>query len=327
MCCSQVSVSLRNLTLVPQISIHHGRDAGYVIVIKLPPSTTFRNQRPAIELQTTSSTALAKSLSPTHSTRPTSFLDLPGELRTVIYEDILDYPKKATHLTSCALVGGCGSPRLLQQAHYDKLIAIHGWPGPLQAFNPISDNLAIARVNKGIAAEVLPILYGTTFTFINLDQLNIFLKAIKNNAKYLRDIQLAGPCLHSLMPWVTAEDFTKLHAATSLRSITIPHLHLCGDRRSSSQMTAGRETIPAFVDLILPLVLQRHPTLEDGSILDFLKVAKSARCNWCREKKDLCLEGMNLRIAWASDEMEALFQEVRSKLRSSLAEALGIQES
>lgn len=257
----------------------------------------------------------------THSTRLTSFLDLPAELRNAIYEAILDFAQEVIHIT---LIDRRKSSVVLRQTRRYKLDRVEGgWYNTLKSLSPTSNNLAIALVNKQTACEALPFLYATAFAFSSLNQLNVFLGTIKDNAKHIRDIQLTGADLCDTR--VPAQDFTKLLAANSLRSITIPHLHLCVGRFGAPWPIRTRVTIPTFVDLVIPLLLRRQQTLKQGSILDFVKIAKSDHGCDCVDE-EWCLEYSDCGAMCDSDETETLFQEVKTKLRASIADALGVQE-
>lgn len=268
------------------------------------------------------------------------FLDLPPEIRNMIYGLLIDQPKAVT-ISSYKPIGKERRPMPLpstsagyvsRRAHTrdrknGKLLYDQPHPRPHN----------LLRVCKQVQVETGFLLYGeTTFSFCNWSDASLFLSDIGSMRRFLRRIQFP---MRSKGFSKSRSVIKKVKDATDLQSFTIDHSKICPSARYHGRGWYG---IVSFVHAVKPVLsaLQKRG-IDDGDLLDIFKVgshpASTFKCSHCGSDPQTCYF---CRVGTQHDktctgnghcrtdckELEAHCADLDEELRAALAKALGIEE-
>ena len=161
-----------------------------------------------------------KPLDPTRLT----FLDLPGELRNLVYDAVANAigpnifvevrafeglsPLRAVHTATAA-----GEYR--HARHEDERVGRSLRTG----------KLAISETSRQIASESLPFMYKHTFVFMETYDLDVFLRDIGQQRKYVRHVELLRH--RSLPRHIAQKTFSGLLSASNLTTLELDHRTIC----------------------------------------------------------------------------------------------------
>ncbi|KAK0365501.1 hypothetical protein LTR02_004629 [Friedmanniomyces endolithicus] len=148
------------------------------------------------------------------------FLDLPPEIRTMVYGMML---KGTTATVIVSTYKPNHRPRRpcgvtfrdkLQHGEYDWDPVTCNWLGMERSFT------SLFRVNKLILAEAASVFYSNTFDFESTKAMHLFLETIGSMRPYLRSLRLTG--VHAYDDRVRRAIFGLLESAKDLRTIYLP---------------------------------------------------------------------------------------------------------
>ncbi|KAK4900240.1 hypothetical protein LTR27_002464 [Elasticomyces elasticus] len=249
------------------------------------------------------------------------FMDLPPELRKMVY-DILLPEVKAIEIQRHKVVHEPWRP--VRASFTDKVAhrpmklesATGKWIGQ------VPSSFALLRVSKQLLAETAPVAYGANvFELDCFRDAEIFLETISGMRLYVKAIKFGR---HAYEKSKARGIFDFLTDAVNLRSIRIKHHTFCsGD--GNDYCTAG---VTEFVKMCRPAIEKMHKARKTDSVavpvLDLLQVDAPQLCYHCKKK-----DGGNCTGCCGSrpcSEAEEHRVEVAGELRARLAKALGIKE-
>jgi len=255
------------------------------------------------------------------------FLDLPPELRKMVYDMLLvesawpGYIDIESHKP-------VGKPRrpvrtgFRRRAHrgMDWNPTVGKWVG-----QTIS-NLSLLRVNKQMLSETAPVVYGqNTFKFSHMKYADIFLKTVSSNCRYLRYFQL-GEYAYDVAKAPAV--FTMLTAATSLRKLTIAHRNICQSIGTQYYQRYRRTTMKMFVAQCMPLLKARHEAQDEAddvvNVLDLITIGTRGcmRCSKPQLSAGICI---TTECGVSCQESAKHQEETVASLRGMIAEELDIE--
>lgn len=259
------------------------------------------------------------------------FLDLPPELRKMVYGLLLIESDRKITMYTHKPVGQPRRPvrdsfrsnRRHKGLQWDKITG--KWLASLPSTS------GVLCINKQIYSETVPIAYGANkFEFSKVLDLEVFLTAIGRMRKYLRHVSLDDR--HFLRSKVRSI-MSQLLESKSLRSITFNHLMFC-DRSTWSAWSRHRNTttMESFVDLCQPFLVRAHKKRkkddEAVDVQDLFQIKPSSKCYWCSasEQDGKERECFNLRCSdKPCREKDAHDAELATKVRTLLATAVGVK--
>ncbi|KAK5703483.1 hypothetical protein LTR17_022083 [Elasticomyces elasticus] len=252
------------------------------------------------------------------------FLDLPPELRTMVYEfsfasePIAMSSHKVTHERKRSVVSTflrtTGTPH--EGMTFDKA---HGkWIGQ------VPSSFSLLRVNKQLHQETAPVAYGNTFSFGLMSDAVVFLQDIGDMREHLKGLAL-GP--RSYRKTKVRPIFNFLADAKHLRSIRLSHDIVC-----SIYIEYGlRMSLKQFIEVGRPTLKEMHTARKDSElavpVLDLIKIDPPEKCYFC--KKSNKTKGHCATLGCCDlpcGEAETHNAEVAATARVQLAEMLGIKE-
>ncbi|KAK4900248.1 hypothetical protein LTR27_002472 [Elasticomyces elasticus] len=257
------------------------------------------------------------------------FMDLPPELRKMVYELVLlDEKSKKITIDSYKPIGQLRRP--VQQGFrwthrngphhgltWDK--AKGKWLGQKRS------NLGVMRVSHQMREETAPFVYGLqNFHCLDMSAMEVFFETIGDMRGYLKHLSLDT---YGYKPSKSHTIFRLLRDAKSLRSITISHDMLCDDKRTYHH--GKRTTVEGLVGEAAPMLKALHNSREDDktavSVFDIIKIERSKICFQCEKFKDKpSYKCSNMACGYSCSEIEKHHSDFKARLRAAIAKALGI---
>ncbi len=208
-------------------------------------------------------------------------MDLPMELRTIIYNLVLIKPTPTPiQIVSFKVPSRDRRPvqrgRQLRIGHegltWDKQ------QGKWLRMAPSS--LAITQVNREVSAEALEVVYGSnTFVFPETSDMDTFIRTIGSNERFVRYHEVPGES--SWTDKRSSKIFRSLPPLANLRSIKINHRVVCSTLRA-----VGGVTFDGFISDVMPFLRALHNTIRQKdlsyTVLDVVKFVQDAQvCSGC----------------------------------------------
>lgn len=252
------------------------------------------------------------------------FLDLPPELRGMIYDLLLQEPEGIAIRTHKP-VGLARRPvrstfrtAAHKEMQWDKLSG--KWIGQKPS------NFSLLRVNRQIRDEAAAVAYGNhAFNFSDMAATVIFLETIGSMRKHLRHIGLyLAQYKHGKAPRI----FSLLKDAEGLCSLRIDHHAICHNfyyYRYDCDSSAEVFVMVHCSAMLKALHKARKERTDMIDVRDIIKVGKSGQCYHCRSvKKKDC----DTKIACGAlcKDHEKHDEELAAEIRALVAKAVGIVE-
>ncbi|KAK4541854.1 hypothetical protein LTR36_007386 [Oleoguttula mirabilis] len=246
------------------------------------------------------------------------FLDLPAELRGMVYDLLLHESEDISMVTHKPV----GLPRrpvrssfrtgLHKSMQWEKLSG--KWIGQT------ASNFSLMRVSKQLREEAAAVVYGNhTFRFSEMSATLIFLQTIGDMRKHLRQLTLNDRYYKGTKG---RPIFKLLKEATSFRSLTFSHGLLC-----SSRWYRAIE-MESLVSDCLPLLEALHEEQKiDSSIADprdIITVTNATKCYQCESKSGQCVKGACGK-ADSCKELKKHDEQLATEIRGLVADKLGIE--
>lgn len=175
---------------------------------------------------------------------------------------------------------------------------------------PTINKFAIARANRQLATEVLPIIYGgNTFQFDNVSDLNTFLFEIDTKRSLLRNLRIRDPC-----GWNTGRNgYSRIlfRLWTTMNLKTIEFNTLCVG--STHPPGDDRIQIRTFVEHIRPFLRRWYEVNEAGTgtrrVLDVVQFFEDRQCVQCASRSRICRHDVETQVATVSENFRGLIEE------------------
>ncbi|KAK3616387.1 hypothetical protein LTR56_025988 [Elasticomyces elasticus] len=230
-------------------------------------------------------------LMPVKITEYFPFMDLPPELRKMVYELVLLDEKtkqitidsyKPPGLPRRAVQSGFRSSRRGGPHHgltWDK--AKGKWLGQKPT------NMGLLRVSHQVRHETAPFVYGLqTFHCLDMSAMEIFLQTIGSDMRgYLKHLPFNE---YGYKPGKEYPIFRLLRDAKSLRRMTFPHDLICTDKKTWH--FGKRISLESLVHAAAPMLKALHETREDDDaavpVFDIIELEKPRICYQCQKHKD-----------------------------------------
>lgn len=158
-----------------------------------------------------------------------TFLDLPVEMRTLIYTYVLADPKAkdSTHIT---LVRHKKRRSELYQhkPSVNRSVKDEGeYDRESKTYKPYIGRTAILQTNKQIHKEGLEVLYDRRLVFRSFRELRDILPLIGDGVKHLRDVEIETDGYN---PTLAKSVLASLSASGGLRKVRLSHIDICSIR-------------------------------------------------------------------------------------------------
>ncbi|KAK5674921.1 hypothetical protein LTS10_012333 [Elasticomyces elasticus] len=258
-------------------------------------------------------------LEPVNNKNYFRFMDLPPELRKMVYEILLS-EVNAIEIETHKVVREDRRP--VRKGFGDKVAhntmkwesATGKWIGQ------VPSTFALLRVSKQLLNETAPVAYGSNV--FNLDCFKVaelFLKTISSMRQYFRAVQFGQ---YAYQKAKARGIFDFLADAVKLRSITIKHRTVCAGERYH------RSSPNELVEMCWAAFQKMHTVRKTDSnavpVLDLLQIDLPRLCFACKEENGGNCEGCC--GSRPCSEVEEHGGEVAGQFRVRLAGALGIEE-
>ncbi|KAK5121645.1 hypothetical protein LTR85_004817 [Meristemomyces frigidus] len=263
-------------------------------------------------------------LEPVTPTEYFRFLDLPPELRGMVYDLLLQQPEERIIMDTYKPVGqprrpvraGFRSKHTHKRMQWDKLRG--KWVGQK------ASNFSLLRVNQQLREEAAAVVYGNhTFACSDMAAMLIFLETIGGMRKHLRHVKLG--LWHNYQESKTRPIFDLLKEAKGLRTLEIEHRTIC----SNPEYTYGKvTTAEGFVRDCLSLLKTLHKEQQEAAtsvdVRDIIKVGEVEKCWACRRTlKDDC---NTMTCKYPCKDVQEHNMEFAAEFRALVAKAVGIEE-
>ncbi|KAK5703482.1 hypothetical protein LTR17_022082 [Elasticomyces elasticus] len=181
--------------------------------------------------------------------------------------------------------------------------------------------LALLRVSKQIFFETAPVIYGERrFCFPDMGVMECFLSTIGGMRHFLKHLEVEGYMSTKCRP-----AFKLLKDAKSLRTITVSHDAVCDRKRSPGDQLIGTK----FISEILPMLKGQHELNVNGdreaTILDMFAVLDTQPCFHCRYQNSYGSCG-NMTCGFPCGELDKHNKELVATFETLVAGAVGLNE-
>lgn len=273
--------------------------------------------------------------------RPTAsfkFLDLPPEIRNMIYSHLIDEPKtvlisshKPLYKDRRPVVSSFRSSRQHRGLAWDKRNG--KWIGQT------STSHDLLRVSKQVQAETGRLLYGETrFEFGNWSDAHLCLDTVGSMRRFVRHVDLLGPRDRGFGKAPTT--LRKLGDATDLQTLRLRHNQICSDKRGGWRWLSIEELVRIASPLLRVLHKKFSAADPPRSALDVIEVRSDlermggkcvhcggkGHCYMCRQKVEhvkKCLHFEKCKVT--CDGHEAHCEELAGQIRAAIAKELKIE--
>ncbi|KAF2479618.1 hypothetical protein BDY17DRAFT_42351 [Neohortaea acidophila] len=269
-------------------------------------------------------------VAPKKKTKVFRLLDLPAEIRTMIYGHVFEETgeirirtykprKQPRRPVRDSFNTYCRRPSM-KGLTFDR---VHGkWLGQKPSA------LTMLSVSKRVFEEAAPIIYGdNTFAFDSTKEALLFFDCIGQMRKHLRTIRF-----HDIgAPTTTANTFRMLKDAKQLRTIEVCHGILCGSYYDWDR--AHRPAPPdarTLVNMLAPLAKGLYKASPSGetshSVLDIIRVYSEhngSRCYGCKIGRN-CNRANDTYCKTHCNDIAAHLKEIAAECKTRLALQLRI---
>ena len=199
----------------------------------------------------------------------------------------------------------------------------------------LTTSFAVACVNKQIASEVDPIIYGdNAFEFQAFSQLNRFLDTFGNKVVYLNRISIVGYRPYDSSAGRTI--FNKLLPATDLHELSISHsalsMEALPDNLITPKITMQKfiQDARRFLKGLRRAIINRNKTESSpSSVLDIIKIVEGGKCKFCSRgllgQAHICEERHVGAIHCNDAKIESHIARVAAEVRRAVAKELWIK--
>ncbi|KAK3651157.1 hypothetical protein LTR56_005921 [Elasticomyces elasticus] len=268
-------------------------------------------------------------LMPVKITEYFPFMELPPELRQMVYEIVL-LEEKSKEITIDSYKPK-GLPRRPVQSGFrstSRSSPHHGltwdksrgkWIGQQPS------NMGLLRVSHQLRRETAPVVYGLqTFHCLGMSPMEVFLDTIGDMRKYLKHLPIQE---YAYKPGKERLIFSLLRDAKSLRSIAYPHGLLCGDKRAYQY--GNRSSVEGLMREAAPMLKALHESREHDvtavSVLDIIKLGRPRLCYQCERNMDKPnYKCANMSCGYPCSEIEKHHTDFETRLRAGIATEVGI---
>ncbi|KAK4900237.1 hypothetical protein LTR27_002461 [Elasticomyces elasticus] len=207
-------------------------------------------------------------LQPVEITDYFRFMDLPPELRKMVYGFVLLEQANKICIDVYKAKARARRPMKSGFSWDDKRAKGYGFKWDKDQGKVMGrpwSGLSLLRVSKQLLAEAAPVIYGQhVFSFRDMSVMECFLSTIGGMRHFLKDIELGRFC-YIVTKFRPA--FKLLKNAKSLRTIKMPHNFLCSRARAHGDKSISMES---FVEETAAMLIGQHElrkTREDGSTI------------------------------------------------------------
>ncbi|KAK4553680.1 hypothetical protein LTR86_009178 [Recurvomyces mirabilis] len=272
-------------------------------------------------------------LSPAENSHYFPFLDLPPELRKMIFDLLLGGEStisvetyKPPHKPRRPVTQG-----FMNAKHRRDKLKWDSTEGKWIGQKP--SDLSILRTNKQMRDEAGAAIYGRHFDLIDSTGAAIFVDAIGNFRSYLKHISITfGSRMYGTR---VRAMFKHLVSSENLKSITIPHDIICSQHQEIRPRSY--DTSQGFARACAPYIKKIHKVrTASGAVvqaLDLIQLTSVAKCRQCEHDNVDGCQGLfrtrdrTWKATMKCNEGEAHDEDVRAKFRAALARLAGIVDA